>query len=157
NAAVQLAKRAGARVIATVSSEEKAELARAADADAVVVGYGRADEIRAHAPQGVDRIVEVALTSNLETDLAVLNPRGAIVTYASEPEDPVIPVRRLMSEHVRLDFLLVYQTPRPALERAVVAIARAVRAGAIVELPSQSFPLAEIARAHTVAESGPTG
>jgi NADPH:quinone reductase-like Zn-dependent oxidoreductase len=157
NAAVQLARRAGARVITTVSSEEKAALARRAGAHAVVVGYGRPDEIRAHAPQGVDRIVEVALTTNLDMDLEVLNTRGAIVTYATEPEDPVLPVSRLMREHVRLDFLLVYQTPRPALERAVFAIARAVLDGAVVALPSRRFPLTEIAQAHEFAETGPTG
>ena len=54
HAAIELARWAGARVITTVSGEEKAELARAAGAD-VVVNYredGAAEQIRAAAPDG---------------------------------------------------------------------------------------------------------
>lgn len=155
NAAVQLAKRGGARVIATASSEEKARLAVEAGADAVVVGYRRpdaADEIRAHAPDGVDRVVEVALTTNLGLDLRVLAPRGVIVIYATEPEDPRLPVPQLMGANIRLDFTLVYLTPRSDLEAGARAIGDSV-----VALPHTSFPLAEVARAHAFAERGPTG
>jgi NADPH:quinone reductase len=73
--AIELAKRAGARVVTTVSSQEKAELAAAAGAD-LVVNYtedGAVDRVRAFAPR-VDRIVEVALGPNLELDLAVSGP-----------------------------------------------------------------------------------
>jgi NADPH:quinone reductase-like Zn-dependent oxidoreductase len=152
NAAVQLAKRGGARVIATVSSEEKARLATGAGADVVVIGYDRADEISAHAPDGVDRVIEVALTTNLELDLSVLATRGAIVTYATEPDDPRIPVPRLMGAGIRLDFLLIYLTPRPYLEASAAAIG-----DSIVTLPHASFPLAEVAAAHALAESAHTG
>ena len=152
NAAVQLAKHGGARVIATVSSHEKGQLAARAGADAVVVGYDRADEIRDFAPDGVDRIVEVALTTNLELDLAVLATRGAIVTYATEPQDPVLPVPLLMGAGVRLDFLLIYLTPRADLERSAAALGESV-----VTLPHTSFPLAEVAAAHALAETGATG
>ena len=63
HAAIELARWRGARVLATVCGDEKAALARAAGAD-VVVDYRRedaAERIRAEAPDGVDRIVEVAL------------------------------------------------------------------------------------------------
>ena len=69
--AIELAKRAGARVIATVSSPEKAALAEEAGAD-LVVNYrspDAVDQVRAFGP--VDRIIEVALGANLELDLAV--------------------------------------------------------------------------------------
>jgi NADPH2:quinone reductase len=65
--AIELAKRAGATVIATVSSQEKAELAARAGAD-LVVNYtdaGAVDQVRALA-QTVDRIIEVALGANLQ-------------------------------------------------------------------------------------------
>ena len=76
HAAIELAHWAGARVIATVSGEEKAELARAAGADAVVNyrAEDAAEQIRAAAPEGVDRIVELALGPNLALDLAVARP-----------------------------------------------------------------------------------
>jgi NADPH2:quinone reductase len=70
--AIELAKHAGARVVTTVSSEEKAELARAAGAD-LVVNYredGAIDRVREFADR-VDRVVEVALGANLELDLTV--------------------------------------------------------------------------------------
>jgi NADPH:quinone reductase len=62
HATIQLARWAGARVIATASGDEKARLARAAGAEHVV-NYrdeSAAEEIRTHAPDGVDLIVEVA-------------------------------------------------------------------------------------------------
>src|SRR6201993_4843967 len=70
--AIELAKRAGARVIATVSSAPKAALAEKGGAD-LVVNYrsaGAADKIHAFAP-AVDRVIEVALGANITLDLAV--------------------------------------------------------------------------------------
>jgi len=86
NAAIQLAKRAGARVITTVSTDAKAKLAARAGADHIVTGYHRhdaAEEIRALAPAGVDRIIEVALTTNLQLDLGVMAPGATIVSVIS--------------------------------------------------------------------------
>ena len=74
--AIELAKFGGARVAATVSGPEKAELARQAGAD-LVVNYrdaGAAEQLREFAPQ-MDRIVELALGANLELDLALSGPQ----------------------------------------------------------------------------------
>src|SRR5262245_14923844 len=78
NAAIQLARWAGAGVIATVSSDAKATLAAAAGAHHVVdyKNAGAATRIRDVAPDGVDVIVEVAAGANAELDQAVLRPRG---------------------------------------------------------------------------------
>src|SRR6266511_4054048 len=67
-----------------------AELARAAGADAVVDyrAEDAASAVRAAAPDGVDRIVEVALGANLELDLRVLAQNGTVVTYAQTGPDP---------------------------------------------------------------------
>ncbi len=84
HAAIELAVFGGARVIATVSSQEKAQIARAAGAH-VVVNYRDCDaaaQIAAAAPGGVDRIIEVALGANLELDLAVLKPHGRLVVVS---------------------------------------------------------------------------
>ncbi len=69
-----------------------AELARAAGADAVVDyrAEDAASAVRAAAPDGVDRIVEVALGANLELDLRVLAQNGTVVTYAQTGPDPAI-------------------------------------------------------------------
>jgi NADPH2:quinone reductase len=90
NAAIQLARWAGASVIATVSTEEKSRLARAAGAHHVV-NYNDADvvdHIRHVAPDGVDLVVEVAAGVNAGLDLALLKPRGTISIYGTEGEAP---------------------------------------------------------------------
>src|SRR5690348_10908863 len=96
--AIELAARAGARVIATASSPEKAELARKAGA-AHVVNYRDADAAEQIKAAGgrTDRVIEVALGANLALDLAVAKPGSMIVTYAAEPADPELPVRACMT------------------------------------------------------------
>ncbi|HEX6020971.1 MAG TPA: zinc-binding dehydrogenase, partial [Solirubrobacter sp.] len=152
HAAIELARWAGAEVVTTVSSEEKAKLARAAD---VIVNYrepGAAEKIGK-----VDRIVEVALGPNLELDLAVANPNAVIVTYAADQATAEVPIRRLMTPNLTLRFVLVYTIPEPALRAAVEGVSRAVADGALTTLPIHRFPLAETAAAHDAVEAGAVG
>lgn len=154
NAAIQLAALGGARVLATVSSEEKRRLATAAGA-IHVLDYRAPDfaaAVRAIAPEGIDRIVDVAIAGNLAADLDVLAPHGAVVAYASDAPDPILPVRRLMAANARLEFVLVYNLTRAMLDQAVDEITDALRAGALRPLPELHFPLAEIAAAHEAVE-----
>jgi NADPH2:quinone reductase len=84
--AIELARHAGARVIATVSSPQKAALAEAAGAD-LVIDYRAQDTaavIRKVAADGVDRIVEVAPAANLHLDVGVISRGGTIVTYGTK-------------------------------------------------------------------------
>jgi NADPH2:quinone reductase len=155
--AIELAKRAGARVIATVSGPDKAALAEQAGAD-LVVNYrspDAAEQIRVLGP--VDRVVEVALGANLELDLAVTRPHGTIVTYAAEPVDPALPVRACMTANLTLKFVLLYGVPMTALDQAAADITAALTAGELTELPVHTFGLDEIAAAHEAAESGAVG
>jgi NADPH2:quinone reductase len=155
--AIELAKRAGARVITTVSSTEKAALAEKAGAD-LVVNYrspDAVDQIKAFGP--VDRVIEVALGANLQLDLAVVRPHATIVTYAAEAADPVLPVRACMTAGITLKFVLLYGVPMAALEQAAADITAALAAGELTGLPVHKFPLADIAAAHEAAESGAVG
>jgi NADPH:quinone reductase len=156
--AIELAKFFGARVVATVSGPQKAELARQAGAD-LVVNYRSphaADQLRAFAPT-MDRIVELALGANLELDLAVSGPPTHIVDYAAEPDDPVLPVRKCMSANVTLRFVLIYGVPAEAADQAVTDISAALETGALTGLPLITFPLDEIAAAHEAVEAGAVG
>ncbi len=156
--AIQLATRAGAKVIATVSGEHKAELARQAGA-AHVLNYrdpDAADQIKAVVPQ-VDRVIEVALGANLGLDLAVAGPGTVIVTYAAEASDPVLPVRACMTANIVLRFILLYNVPLAALNQAAADISAAVADGALTELPARWFALSDIVAAHQAAEAGVTG
>jgi NADPH2:quinone reductase len=156
--AIELAKFSGARVAATVSGPEKAELARRAGAD-LVVNYRDSDaagQLIAFAPK-MDRIVELALGANLELDLAVSGPQTYIVDYAAERADPVLPVRACMNANVTLRFVLLYGIPPEAADQAAADISRALAAGALTELPIIRFPLDDIAAAHEAVEAGAVG
>ena len=159
HAAVQLARRAGAHVIATVSSERKGQIA--ADAGAhVVVDYtsdGATGAIQAAARAGVDRVIEVDLTRNLALDLAVIVTGGVIVTYAADAEDPKIPVRSLMARNVDLRFVLVYGFPPPLLADGVASITEALGRGHLTPLPVIRFSLDDMAAAHDCVQSRPLG
>jgi NADPH:quinone reductase len=157
--AIELAVQAGARVIATASNPEKAELARKSGA-AHVINYrdaDAADQILAAAAGPVDRVIEVALGANLKLDLAVTKPQSMIVTYAAEPSDPVLPVRACMTANVILRFMLLYGVPATAHDKAVADISAALAEGALTALPVHRYPLADIVAAHEAAEAGQLG
>jgi NADPH:quinone reductase len=158
HAAIELARYAGARVIATVSSAEKAELARAAGAHEVVDYRAQDAAARLEELGPVDRVVEVALHQNLELDLAACAPHAAIASYASTPDDVArVPVRRLMAPNLVLRFVLVYTIPRDALAQAVSDVSAAVAAGALTTLPLHRFPLERAAEAHDAVQAGAVG
>ncbi len=156
--AIELAKRAGARVVATASGPQKAELAAKAGADLVLNYHDQdtVDRLKAFAPV-VDRVVEVALGANLALDLAVSGPSTVVVTYAADGDDPVLPVRDCMTANVTLRFVLLYRVPAPALDQAVTDISAALSDGALSELPVQRFALDEVAAAHEAVQAGALG
>ncbi len=165
HAAIQLARWAGATVVTTVSSPEKARLATAAGAHHVV-NYRTADaaaEIRAAAPDGVDVVVEVAPGPNLGLDLAVLRNRGTIAIYANNGGDTVtLDVRPNMVLNTRFQFLLLYTIGAEALAAAAEDITAALADGALpvgeeYGLPLVRFPLEATADAHAAVEAGAVG
>lgn len=156
--AIELARHAGARVISTVSTPEKAELAAKAGAHRVV-NYRDADvidQIREFADR-MDRVVEVDLHANLELDLALSGPQTVVTTYATTGNDPTLPVRACMTANVTLRFVLLYGIPRPAMEEAAEDVTEALLADALSELPAHRFALDDIAAAHEAAEKGVVG
>jgi NADPH2:quinone reductase len=156
--AIELAKRGGARVVTTVSGPEKAELARAAGAD-LVINYREGDvagQVRPFAER-VDRIIEVALTANLDTDLALSGPDTVVVTYAADGPDPELPVRACMSANVTLRFVLLYGVPQAALDQGAADLTAALESGALTPLPPHRFLLDNHAAAHEAVENGVSG
>jgi NADPH2:quinone reductase len=151
--AIELAKWRGARVASTVSSDEKAELARQAGAD-VVVNYR--EEGAAEALPKVDRIVEVAINQNLPLNLSVMAPNAVVSAYANGTLEEV-PVRDLMTRNILLRFVLIYTIPRDALQAAVDDVSQALRESVLTELPAHRFPLDQIADAHDAVENGAVG
>jgi NADPH2:quinone reductase len=159
NYAIQLAKWGGAvKVIATVSSAEKAKLAAGAGAD-LVINYRDEDVVAqvtaATDDAGVDRIVEVAFGVNLQTTIAVLKDNGVVASYASDAEPtPVLPFYPMMMKNAQLRWVFMYKIPDSAFAQACADIASWLAAGPSEHLVSKTFPLDETAAAHEFLESG---
>jgi NADPH2:quinone reductase len=165
HAAIQLAHWAGATVVTTVSSSEKAALATAAGADAVV-NYREEDaaaRIRELAPNGVDIVVEVSPAVNAELNASVLANHGTVSVYANNGGDQMtLDVRGTFALNVRYQFLLLYTVGPEALATAAEDITAALADGALpvgesAGLPLTRFPLEQTAAAHDAVEQGATG
>jgi NADPH2:quinone reductase len=165
HAAIQLARWAGARVIATVSGDEKAELARAAGAQHIV-NYRApsvADDVLGIAPDGVDVVVEVAAGANAALDTAVLASNGTVTSYATDGGGQLgLSVGDMMWRNVRYQFVLVYTVPAAIKDHAVADVTAAATAGALevgadAGLRLHRFPLDETPAAHEAVERGAVG
>lgn len=148
----------GADVVATASTEEKRRIALNAGARAVV-DY-RTDDAAARIAEvapAIDRIVEVALATNLPTDLAVSRFGTVIASYAIDGPDPVLPMRACMTAGIVLRFMLLYTVP-PARKRELASVVNdALIAQALPLPPHTVYDLDDIVHAHEAMESGPTG
>jgi NADPH2:quinone reductase len=165
NAAIQLARWAGATVVTTVSSPEKAELATAAGAHHTV-NYRDDDAeaaIHAVAPDGVDLVVEVAPAQNNELDVAVTKVHGTVAIYANNGGDEyTVPLRPTFSKNLRYQYVILYTLDDRLMRAAVEDVSAALRAGALrvgedAGLPLHHFPLADTPAAHDAVEAGTIG
>ena len=154
--AIQMAKLEGARVIATVSSEEKAAHAALADH---VVDYRRENVVRAVNDitygAGVDRIVDVDFGGNLADSAELIREGGVIAAYASmgDPE-PRLPFYPLMFRNVALRMILVYLLDADTRRRGVEQIIRWLEAGRLDCAVAEVFPLDRVVEAHEAVEAG---
>jgi NADPH2:quinone reductase len=154
--AVQLAHRAGARVIATCRSESDKEIASHAGADQVLLTDGTlADRIVSSAPEGVHHIVEVAFGANIKIDLDVLAEGGSIAAYATDAPMPTIPFWPLVFKNIRMFFLGSDDFPRDAKVAASRDIDQALEKGWQGRDIGGRFSLSEIAAAHEFVEHPP--
>lgn len=165
NAAIKLATWAGATVITTVSSPEKADLARRAGARHIV-NYREDDvveAVREIEPDGVQTVVEVAVAANSEICSGVLAPNGTVAVYADDGGAPLtLPVRPMMVLNARWQFVLLYTAPEAWKARAVRDVSAAIRAGVVSVgkengTPLHHFTLEDTTKAHAAVEAGAVG
>jgi NADPH:quinone reductase len=156
--AVQFAKWGGARVIATVSSETKAEQARLAGAD-LVVNY-RTDDVVAKvmaftAQRGVNRVVDVDFGGNIATTLKAMAMNSTIAVYATNGNrTPTVPMRDLMEKCIALRALVLFALPPPLLAAAQADITKWLMAGKRIHNIAAQFALSDTAQAHLAVEKG---
>lgn len=157
--AVQFAAAGGARVIATVSSETKAEVARRAGAAHVVDRHREdvAQAVRAVAPEGVDRIVEVDFGANAGIDAAVLRRGGIVASYSSpSAPQPQIPYYPLQFTAGLLRFVPIFLIDEAARTRGLADINMALSTYRLNPTVAAVLPFEQIAAAHEMVESGRT-
>jgi NADPH2:quinone reductase len=165
HAAIQLARWAGATVTTTVSGAAKAALAAAAGADHVI-NYRDVDAataIKKVAPDGIDLVVEVAISANTQLNIDVVKPRASVASYANDRGGEfTLDVRQNMIKNLRYQFVLLYTVGDAALTAAVEDITLALVDGALpvgenAGLPLHRFPLAKTAAAHQAVQDGAVG
>ncbi len=156
--AVQFAAWSGARVITTVSSDQKADHARAGGADDVI-NYRLEDVAQKvmalTGGAGVDRIIEVDFGANLAIDCAIIKPNGVIASYSSTAvPEPVLPYYTLAHKGVTVRLVQLYLLPEPAHEAACRDISTLIEEGKLINTIGQRFSLTDTALAHEAVESG---
>ncbi|MFM8800805.1 MAG: NADPH:quinone reductase [Tagaea sp.] len=158
HAAVQMARYEGAaKILATVSSPEKAAIARAAGADATI-DY-KTEDVAARVKEltggeGVDRIVELDVAGNAKSIPEALKPGGMLVVYGSNKPEFTLPFGPMIVKNLTAAFFIVYELS-PALRREGAAYVNSRLAmGQLETRIAAKFPLAEIAKAHEAVESG---
>jgi NADPH2:quinone reductase len=153
--AAQLARWRGATVIGTV--RRSADLARVPPGVAHAVALDEPDPataIRAAAPDGVDRIVEVAFSDNIDLDAAVAKLGTVITAYASADERPDLPFWPLLFANVTIRLLGSDDFPDLAKRQAAADLTAAAREGALSVPVGEPLPLERAAEAHDRVEAG---
>lgn len=156
---VQVAKRRGARVIGTVSSEEKAMLAREAGADEVIL-YTQVDfdsEVkRLTNNAGVEVVYDSVGKDTFDKGLNCLRRRGYMVLYgaSSGPVPPIDPqvLNAKGSLYLTRPYIGHYTADRAELLERANDVFKWLAAGELQVRLDKTFPLAEVAEAHRYLE-----
>ena len=152
---VQMAHNIGARVIGTVSTEEKAKLAREAGADEVII-YTQADfeseTKRLTGGKGVDVVYDSVGKTTFDKGLNVLRPRGYMVLYggssgAVPPLDLVV-LSQKGSLFVTRPSLVNYIATRDELQARASAVFGMIAEGKLKLRIDHTYALADAAQAH---------
>jgi NADPH2:quinone reductase len=157
---VQMAHNIGARIIATVSTEEKAEIARAAGADEIIL-YTQSDfeaeTKRLTGGKGVDVVYDSVGKTTFEKGLNVLRPRGMMVLFggasgAVAPIDPLLLTQK-GSLFLARPSLNNYIATAQELQSRAAAVFGMIRDGKLKLRIEHVYPLAEAQKAHRDLEA----
>jgi NADPH:quinone reductase len=152
--AVQLGKRAGAKVIGLASSEEKRALVERLGADATVdsrSGDLKAAILEANGGERVDAVLHMSGGEAFDAELSALAPLGRMVVFgiASREQREVSTARLLRGSKSVIGFWLVHLLARRDLAAPMIGeLLSAVAAGELEVTVGEVYPLSEAARAH---------
>jgi len=157
--AIQMAKAAGAKVIATGRGSEKAAQARALGADVAVDVTAEDFEAVAKTEGGVDVVLDMVGASYFAKNLEALKSGGRIVYIASLGGSTLeVPVFKIMQKRAVITGSTLRGRPADEKARLAAEVERIVwpwiEAGKVKAVVDRTFPLAEAAAAHAFLESG---
>ncbi|MCV2863177.1 NADPH:quinone reductase [Albidovulum sediminicola] len=158
HSAIQIATGLGARVIATVSSAEKAEIARAAGAE-VTIDY-RTEDLGARllevaGDSGVDHVVDVDLAAHVGLYPRIIRPGGSAAAYATATNlTPSIPFYPLAMRNISLHPVYVYSIDEGAKMAAIGDINALLAEGRLAPRIARVFAFDDFVAAHEAQETG---
>jgi NADPH2:quinone reductase len=153
--AAQLGHWGGATVIGTVRRESDLDQIGGAVAHAVALDQEHvAEAIRAYAPDGVHRIIEVAFSDNADLHAAVAAPNAVIAAYATRRDRPDFPFWPMLFSNLTIRLLGSDDFPQAAKRQAAVDLATAAREGALSITSGDPLPLDQIAETHNRVGAG---
>jgi NADPH:quinone reductase len=151
--AAQLARWGGATVIGTVRRTDDL-----VDGHVVALDSdGPAEQIRALAPNGVDRVIEVSLSDNADLDAAVVANDAVIAAYATGTDRTALPFWPLLFANVTVRLLGSDDFPAAAKRAAARDLTAAAASGALAVRVGHRVPLEDIATAHDRVDGGGHG
>lgn len=157
NYAIQIAKARGARVIATVSSDEKAARARSAGADATV-NYRTedvAERVRAFTGgRGVDALIEMDLNNDAKLYPSLLAPHATVVVYGMTASEATLPTMWMMQSSIDLRPFLIYEISEADRASGIAELTKLLEQGRLTHNVALHLPLEKIADAHDIVERG---
>jgi NADPH2:quinone reductase len=154
--AAQIANWGGATVLGTVRRRSDLDAAQRFPVSRVVAleDDDPADLIREAAPDGVDRIIEVAFSDNVELDTAVAKVGTVIAAYATRQDRPEIPFWPMLFANMTIRLLGSDDFPDEAKRGAASDLTRMASTGALSIPNAPPLPLARAADAHDQVDAG---
>lgn len=154
-ACVQFARACGARVLASAGSPEGLELARTQGAHVVVdhTAEDHVEALREAAPQGIDMVIEMAASANLEDDLGLLARGGRVAIVGARTPVEITPRLVMRTEAAILGIALWYMTPEQVTE-ALAATEAGLENGTLHPAIGHELPLPQLAEGFSLVTSG---
>jgi NADPH2:quinone reductase len=159
--AIQWAKQAGARVIATASNKADRATCEAVGAD-IVINHREANWsdslLSATDGEKVDHVVEVEFGGNLAEVLKVIRTGGSIATYSSaQVKEPTLPFLQMMYLDLTLHMVIVYAIPEAAKQAAIAEINSKLANEELQHRIAHVLDFGEMQRSHELIEQGGFG
>lgn len=153
--AAQLAQWGGAKVIGTVRTSDDLKRVSPVITHAMALDHpDPAGAIRALAVGGIDRVIEVSFSDNIDLDAAVLKNNGIVAAYATRRDRPDFPFWPMLFDNIVIRLLGSDDFSAASKQQAAADLTDAARDGALSIAIGTPLPLGKIAEAHDRLDAG---